>query len=69
MGMLATVINSLALQSALEEMRYTYSCSIGSIEMHERLLNLLFSGKAVRHLEKGRIVIFAGGTGNPYFYN
>jgi uridylate kinase len=65
MGMLATVINSLALQSALER------CGIPtrvqtSIEMHE-IAEPFIQRRAVRHLEKGRIVIFAGGTGNPYF--
>ena len=65
MGMLATVINSLALQSALER------CGIPtrvqtSIEMHE-IAEPFIQRRAMRHLEKGRIVIFAGGTGNPYF--
>ena len=65
MGMLATVINSLALQSALER------CGIPtrvqtSIEMHE-VAEPFIQRRAMRHLEKGRIVIFAGGTGNPYF--
>ncbi len=65
MGMLATVINSLALQSALEQ------CGIPtrvqtSIEMHE-IAEPFIQRRAMRHLEKGRIVIFAGGTGNPYF--
>ena len=65
MGMLATVINSLALQSALGR------CGIPtrvqtSIEMHE-IAEPFIQRRAMRHLEKGRIVIFAGGTGNPYF--
>ena len=65
MGMLATVINSLALQSALE------LCGIPtrvqtSIEMHE-IAEPFIQRRAMRHLEKGRIVIFSGGTGNPYF--
>ena len=65
MGMLATVINSLALQSALE------GCGIPtrvqtSIEMHE-IAEPFIQRRAMRHLEKGRVVIFAGGTGNPYF--
>ncbi len=65
MGMLATVINSLALQSALE------LCGIPTrvqtaIEMHE-IAEPFIQRRAMRHLEKGRIVIFAGGTGNPYF--
>jgi uridylate kinase len=65
MGMLATVINSLALQSALE-MRGIATRVQSSIEMHE-VAEPFIQRKAVRHLEKGRIVIFAGGTGNPYF--
>ncbi len=65
MGMLATVINGLALQSALED-----------AEVHTRLLTALeikevaepyIKRKAIRHLEKGRVVIFGAGTGNPYF--
>jgi uridylate kinase len=65
MGMLATVINSLALQSALE-MRGITTRVQSSIEMHE-IAEPFIQRKAIRHLEKGRIVIFAGGTGNPYF--
>ena len=65
MGMLATVINSLALQSALE-MRGLPTRVQSSIEMRE-IAEPFIQRKAVRHLEKGRIVIFAGGTGNPYF--
>jgi len=65
MGMLATVINSLALQSALEE-RGLPTRVQSSIEMRE-IAEPFIQRKAVRHLEKGRIVIFAGGTGNPYF--
>ena len=65
MGMLATVINSLALQSALE-MHGLPTRVQSSIEMHE-IAEPFIQRKAVRHLEKGRIVIFAGGTGNPYF--
>ena len=65
MGMLATVINSLALQSALE-MRGIPTRVQSSIEMHE-IAEPFIQRKAIRHLEKGRIVIFAGGTGNPYF--
>ena len=65
MGMLATIINGMALQSALE-----------SIEVQTRLLTAIrmeqiaepyIRRKAMRHLEKGRVVIFGGGTGNPYF--
>jgi uridylate kinase len=65
MGMLATVINSLALQSALET-RGLPTRVQSSIEMRE-IAEPFIQRKAVRHLEKGRIVIFAGGTGNPYF--
>jgi uridylate kinase len=65
MGMLATVINSLALQSALE-MRGIPTRVQSSIEMRE-IAEPFIQRRAVRHLENGRIVIFAGGTGNPYF--
>ncbi|HRS98225.1 MAG TPA: UMP kinase, partial [Smithella sp.] len=65
MGMLATVINSLALQSALE--RYGIPTRVQTaIQMHE-VAEPFIRRKALRHLEKGRVVIFAGGTGNPYF--
>jgi uridylate kinase len=65
MGMLATVINALALQNALE--KYALPTRVQSaIEMRE-LAEPYIRRKAVRHLEKGRIVIFAAGTGNPYF--
>jgi len=65
MGMLATVINSLALQSALE-LRGIPTRVQSSIAMHE-IAEPFIQRKAMRHLDKGRIVIFAGGTGNPYF--
>lgn len=65
MGMLATVINSLALQSALEA-RGVPTRVQTSIEMKE-IAEPFIQRRAIRHLEKGRIVIFAGGTGNPYF--
>lgn len=65
MGMLATVINSLALQSALEG-RGLPTRVQSSIEMRE-IAEPFIQRRAIRHLEKGRIVIFAGGTGNPYF--
>ncbi|PKN70628.1 MAG: UMP kinase [Deltaproteobacteria bacterium HGW-Deltaproteobacteria-12] len=65
MGMLATVINSLALQSALE-MRGLPTRVQSSIEMRE-IAEPFIQRRAIRHLDKGRIVIFAGGTGNPYF--
>lgn len=65
MGMLATVINSLALQNALETSGVPTRLQT-AIEMHE-LAEPYIRRKAVRHLEKGRFVIFAAGTGNPYF--
>jgi uridylate kinase len=65
MGMLATVINSLALQSALEK-RGLPTRVQSSIEMRE-IAEPFIQRRAIRHLEKGRIVVFAGGTGNPYF--
>lgn len=65
MGMLATVINALALQNALE--KYNLPTRVQSaIEMRE-LAEPYIRRKAVRHLEKNRVVIFAAGTGNPYF--
>ncbi len=65
MGMLATVINSLAIQSVLE--RLGVSCRVQTaIEMRE-VAEPFIRRRATRHLEKGRVVIFAGGTGNPYF--
>lgn len=65
MGMLATVINSLALQSALEQLNVVTRV-LSAIEMKE-VAEPFIKRRAVRHLEKGRVVIFAGGTGNPYF--
>jgi len=65
MGMLATVINSLALQHALER-RALYTRVMSAIEM-ARVCEEYIRRRAVRHLEKGRIVIMAAGTGNPYF--
>ncbi|MBI5638960.1 MAG: UMP kinase [Nitrospirae bacterium] len=65
MGMLATVINALALQNALERLNVPTRVQ-SAIEMRE-LAEPYIRRKAVRHLEKGRIVIFAAGTGNPYF--
>ncbi len=65
MGMLATVINSLALQDCLEKLG-VYTRVMSAIEMHE-LCETYIRRRAVRHLEKGRVVIFAAGTGNPYF--
>jgi len=65
MGMLATVINSLALQHALEK-RGAYTRVMSAIEM-ARVCEPYIRRRAVRHLEKGRIVVLAAGTGNPYF--
>jgi uridylate kinase len=65
MGMLATVINSLALQDALDK-RGVQTRVQTAISMHE-VAEPYILRRAVRHLEKGRVVIFAAGTGNPYF--
>ena len=65
MGMLATIINGLALQSALEN-RGIQTRLMTAIRMEE-VAEPYIRRRAIRHLEKGRIVIFAGGTGNPYF--
>jgi uridylate kinase len=65
MGMLATVINSLALQDALEKLRVPTRVQ-SAITMHQ-IAEPFIRRRAVRHLEKGRVVIFGGGTGNPYF--
>lgn len=65
MGMLATVINGLALQNALEEMKMPTRV-MTAIEM-QRIAEPYIRRRAIRHLEKGRIVIFVAGTGNPYF--
>jgi uridylate kinase len=65
MGMLATVINGLALQDALEA-RDVYTRVMSAISVDE-ICEPYIRRRAVRHLEKGRVVIFAGGTGNPYF--
>ncbi len=65
MGMLATVINALALQDALESMGVVTRVQT-AIEMRE-LAEPFIRRRAIRHLEKGRVVIFAGGTGSPYF--
>ncbi len=65
MGMLATVINALALQDALE--KYGAQTRVMSaIEMHE-VAEPFIRRRAIRHMEKGRVVVFAAGTGNPYF--
>ncbi len=65
MGMLATVINALALQDALEKMGVPTRVQ-SAIEI-SKLAEAYIRRRAIRHLEKGRVVIFAGGTGNPYF--
>jgi len=65
MGMLATIINGLALQSALEEAQLQTRL-LTAIEM-KQIAEPFIKRRAVRHLEKGRVVIFGGGTGNPYF--
>jgi uridylate kinase len=65
MGMLATVINSLALQDALEKIGVTTRV-MSALEMRQ-VAEPYIRRRATRHLEKGRVVVFAGGTGNPYF--
>ncbi len=65
MGMLATVINSLALQDAIEKTG-THCRVMSAIQMHQ-VCEPYIRRRAVRHLEKGRVVVFAAGTGNPYF--
>lgn len=65
MGMLATVINGLALQSALEDAQVQTRLQ-SAVKINE-VAEPFIRRKAIRHLEKGRVVIFGGGTGNPYF--
>lgn len=65
MGMLATVINGMALQSTLES-EGVFTRLISAIEMKE-VAEPYIRRRAIRHLEKGRVVIFSGGTGSPYF--
>lgn len=65
MGMLATVINGMALQSAMEHIGL-YTRLISAIEM-KSIAEPYIRRRAIRHLEKGRVVIFSAGTGNPYF--
>ena len=65
MGMLATVINSLAMQDALEH-QGCHTRVMSAIEMHQ-VCEPYIRRRAIRHLEKGRVVIFAAGTSNPYF--
>jgi uridylate kinase len=65
MGMLATIINALALQSALEH-HGVFTRLLSAIKM-EQIAESFIRRRAIRHLEKGRVVIFGAGTGNPYF--
>lgn len=65
MGMLATVINSMALQDALEKIG-CFTRVMTAIQM-QQMAEPYIRRRAIRHLEKGRVVLFAGGTGNPYF--
>lgn len=65
MGMLATVMNGMALQSALEQLG-VYTRLVTAIKM-EQIAEPYIRRKAIRHLEKGRVVIFSAGTGSPYF--
>jgi uridylate kinase len=65
MGMLATVMNALALQDALEKMN-VHTRVQSAIEMNQ-VAETFIRRRAIRHFEKGRVVIFAAGTGNPYF--
>jgi uridylate kinase len=65
MGMLATMINSMALQGALEA-QGMYTRLMSAIKM-EQIAEPFIRRRAIRHLEKGRVVIFGAGTGNPYF--
>ncbi len=66
MGMLATVINALALQSALERFAQIPTRVLSAIDMRQ-VAEPYIRRRAIRHLEKGRVVIFAAGTGNPFF--
>ncbi len=65
MGMLATVINTLALQDALEHIKVP-TRAMTALHM-ESVAEPYIRRKAIRHLEKGRVVVFGGGTGNPFF--
>ena len=65
MGMLGTIINSMALQSAIEKLGI--ECRVMSAVEVRAVAEPYIRRKAIRHLEKNRVVIFAGGTGNPYF--
>lgn len=65
MGMLATIINALALQDALER-RGIFTRAMTAIQMNE-VAEPFIRRRAIRHMEKGRVIILAAGTGNPYF--
>jgi uridylate kinase len=65
MGMLATVINAMALQGALEK-QDVYTRLLSALKM-DQIAETFIRRRAIRHLEKGRVVIFGGGTGSPYF--
>jgi uridylate kinase len=65
MGMIATVMNGVAMQDALEKLD-VHTRIMTAIEMHQ-IAEVYIRRRAIRHLEKNRVVIFAGGTGNPYF--
>lgn len=65
MGMLGTIINSLALQSAIEQ--EGIACRVLSSISATQVAEPYIRRRAIRHLEKGRVIIFAGGTGNPFF--
>ena len=65
MGMLATVMNALAMQDALEALG-TYARVMSALRIHEVCEDYI-RRRAIRHLEKGRVVLFASGTGNPFF--
>src|SRR5450755_4390129 len=65
MGMLSTVINAIALQDAIEKL--DINCRVMSAISIHQVAEPYISRRAIRHLEKGRIIIFAAGTGNPYF--
>src|SRR5690625_6323721 len=67
MGMLATMINSMALQDALER-KDIHTRLMSAIRMEE-IAEPYIRRRAIRHLEKGRVVLFGSGTGNPYFTN
>ncbi len=65
MGMLATVINALALQEGLEGIGCTHTCHLSAIRM-DGVCEQFIRRRAVRHMEKGRIVVLAAGTGSPF---